>query len=136
MFLLCSLRRRSRVESDSVGQKLRGNEPFSAFRKLTIVAANLRQDIEFAYETLRFACNPGGKILFGNCLRPMSNALRPDVMTAPERLDEIAQILAKGLMRLRAGQSSPLSPDLGESSLDCADRQSGYADADSLEVEA
>lgn len=66
----------------------------------------------------------------------MSNALRPDLMTVPERLDEIAEILAVGLMRLRARQSSPLSPDLGESSLDCADRQSGYADPDSLEVEA
>lgn len=66
----------------------------------------------------------------------MSNALRPDLMSVPEGLDEIAEILAVGLMRLLARQSSPLSPDLGESSLDCADRQSGYADPDSLEVEA
>ena len=66
----------------------------------------------------------------------MSNALRPDLMTAPERLNEIAEILAVGLMRLLARQSSPLSPDLGESSLDCADRQSGHADQDPLEVKA
>lgn len=66
----------------------------------------------------------------------MSNALRPDLMTAPERLDEIAEILAAGLMRLWARQSSPLSPDCGESSLDCSGHQSGHADQDSLEVEA
>jgi hypothetical protein len=66
----------------------------------------------------------------------MSNALHPDHMTGPERLDEIAEILAVGLMRLRARQSSPLSPDRGESLLDCSGHQSGHADQDSLEVEA
>lgn len=59
----------------------------------------------------------------------MSNPLHPDLMTAPERLDEIAEILAVGLMRLRARQSSPLSAHRGESSLDCAGHQSGHADA-------
>ena len=39
----------------------------------------------------------------------MSNPLRPDLMTPAERLDEIAEILAAGLMRLRARQSSHLS---------------------------
>jgi hypothetical protein len=58
----------------------------------------------------------------------MSNALHPDLMTAPERLDEIAEILAAGLMRLRARQSSPLSPRSGESSLDYPAHQSGHAD--------
>lgn len=66
----------------------------------------------------------------------MSNALRPDRMTAPERLDEIADILAAGLMRLIDRQSSPLSAHHGESSLDCPARQSGHANPDSLEVEA
>ena len=47
------------------------------------------------------------------------NALKPDRMTAEERLDEVAEILAAGLMRLMSRQSSPLSADLGESSLDC-----------------
>lgn len=58
----------------------------------------------------------------------MSNALHPDLMTAPERLDEIAEILVAGLMRLTARKSTPLSAHSGESSLDCAGRQSGHAD--------
>jgi hypothetical protein len=51
-----------------------------------------------------------------------------DQMAAVERLDEIAEILASGLMRLRARQSSPLSLHAGESSLDCAGLRSGHAD--------
>ncbi|RAI46179.1 hypothetical protein CH341_00310 [Rhodoplanes roseus] len=66
----------------------------------------------------------------------MSNALRPDLMTAPERLDQIADILAAGLMRLLDRQSSPLSAHHGESSLDCPASQSGHATLDSLEVDA
>ena len=66
----------------------------------------------------------------------MSNELRPDLLTAPERLDEIADILTAGLMRLLDGQSSPLSAHHGESSLDCPARQSGHATSDSLEVDA
>ena len=61
-------------------------------------------------------------------LHPMSNALHPDLMSAAERLDEIAEILAAGLMRLRARQSTPLFPDGGDSSLDCSAHQSGHAD--------
>ena len=57
------------------------------------------------------------------------NSIDPGRMTAAERLAEIAEILAAGLMRLRARQSSPLSPDCGESSLDCPAHQSGHADA-------
>ena len=57
----------------------------------------------------------------------MSNGLHPDRMTPAERLDEIADILAVGLMRLRARKSSPLSPDPGESSLDFSPDQSGHA---------
>ena len=51
----------------------------------------------------------------------------PDVLTPAERLDEIAEILAAGLMRLRARQSSRLSADCGESSLDFSPDQSGHA---------
>ena len=65
-----------------------------------------------------------------------SNPLHPSHMTAPERLAEIAEILAAGLMRLRARQSSHLSPDYGESLLDCPGNQSGHADPNSLEVDA
>ena len=55
------------------------------------------------------------------------NALKPDLMTAAERLDEVAEILAAGLMRLNARQSTPLSADRGEGSLDCPGEQSGHA---------
>ena len=58
----------------------------------------------------------------------MSNALHPGHMTADERLAEVADILAAGLMRLKSRQSTPLSPHGGESSLDCAGHQSGHAD--------
>jgi hypothetical protein len=55
------------------------------------------------------------------------SALKPDLMTAAGRLDEIAEILAAGLSRLLARQSSPQSADRGDSSLDCAADQSGHA---------
>jgi hypothetical protein len=55
------------------------------------------------------------------------NALKPDLMTAAERLDEIADILAFGLQRLLARQSTVTSADCGDSSLDCAGQQSGHA---------
>lgn len=45
-----------------------------------------------------------------------------------DHLNEIADMLAIGLMRLRTRQSSELSPHARESSLDCAARQSGPAD--------
>ncbi len=50
-------------------------------------------------------------------------------LSAAQRLSEIAEILAAGLMRLRARKSSQISPDGGESSLDCAGTQSGHANA-------
>lgn len=54
---------------------------------------------------------------------------------ANERLVEIAEILVAGLIRLRARQSSALSADLGESSLDFTRQQSGPGDPNSLEVD-
>jgi hypothetical protein len=62
------------------------------------------------------------------------NSINPAHLSPAERLAEIAEILATGLMRLRARQSSHLSPDCGESSLDCPGNQSGHADPGSLEV--
>jgi hypothetical protein len=50
-------------------------------------------------------------------------------MSAAERLAEVAEILATGLMRLRARQSSQLSRQFGESSLDCVADRSGHANA-------
>ena len=46
------------------------------------------------------------------------NALDPDHMTVDERLDEVADILAIGLIRLRARKSRQLSSDRGDSCLD------------------
>ena len=37
----------------------------------------------------------------------MPNGLHPDLMTPAERLDEIAEILAAGILRLRARQRAP-----------------------------
>ena len=59
----------------------------------------------------------------------MINGLRPDLMSPAERLAEIAEILASGVVRLRARQSTPLLPSPGESSLDCAGDQSGHANS-------
>ena len=54
------------------------------------------------------------------------NALKPEHMTAAERLNEIAEILARGLQRVGVRQSSALPTDFGESSLHCSAPQSGH----------
>ena len=54
--------------------------------------------------------------------------LRPEQMNSEERLDEVAEILRRGLSGLLARQSSRLSAETGESSLDCLGGQSGDAD--------
>jgi hypothetical protein len=53
-------------------------------------------------------------------------------MSATERLVEIAEILAAGLVRLRLRQSSHLSSLTGDSSLDFALHQSGHDNAKSM----
>ena len=55
------------------------------------------------------------------------NPLLPDRMTASERLAEVASILAAGLMRLRARQSSRLSGVSENSCVDFTADQSGGA---------
>jgi hypothetical protein len=57
----------------------------------------------------------------------MASALKPHSMSTADRLNEIAEILAVGLMRLRARQSSSQSADFGEGLVDCAADQSGHA---------
>jgi hypothetical protein len=57
------------------------------------------------------------------------NAIPPNMLSAAERLDELGEILAVGLIRLHARKSSPFSAHRGESSLDCPAHQSGHADA-------
>jgi hypothetical protein len=54
------------------------------------------------------------------------NAISSGFLSADQRLSEIAEILAAGLMRLQARQSSRLSADRGECSVDCAAQQSGH----------
>ncbi len=56
------------------------------------------------------------------------NPLSPDLMTADERLAEVAEILAAGVVRLKARQSSHISVLTGENSLDCVARQSGHVE--------
>jgi hypothetical protein len=55
------------------------------------------------------------------------NPLNPDRMTAKERLAEVARILALGLIRLRARQSSQVSELKRESSLHIPLGRSGHA---------
>ena len=50
-----------------------------------------------------------------------------DAAVARERTAEIGEILALGLVRLRARQSSRTSSDTGESSLERVAHQSGHA---------
>ncbi len=54
-----------------------------------------------------------------------SNPLRPDHMSAAERVAELAEILAAGLVRLRTRQSSRLSADSRESPLHFTPAESG-----------
>lgn len=65
------------------------------------------------------------------CIEAGPNALRPDLMSDAERLDEAAEILARGVIRLRQRrkrQPTPLSREPGESSLDFTADQRRHAD--------
>ena len=55
------------------------------------------------------------------------NPLSPDRMSPAERLAELASILASGLVRLRARQSSRLSGERENSFVDFTAHQSGHA---------
>jgi hypothetical protein len=57
----------------------------------------------------------------------MHNLLHPDQMTGDERLAELAELLAAGLVRLFLKKSSPLSDDARESSLDLSPARRGHA---------
>ena len=46
------------------------------------------------------------------------NPLHPSRMTAPERISELTEILSLGLMRVRAAQSTALSPQSADFGLD------------------
>lgn len=55
------------------------------------------------------------------------NAIDPERMTPGERLAEVGHILGMALVRLHAGQSSPLSADHGDSYLDFPPDQRSHA---------
>ena len=57
------------------------------------------------------------------------NALRPDLMTADERLTEVAQILARGLLRLRRRETQRHCSHLERNSLDFSPDRSVHATA-------
>ena len=61
-----------------------------------------------------------------NIGKPDANGLHPDRMSAAERLAEIGEILAMGLMRLRARQSRSVSADHADSYLDFSANQRGH----------
>jgi hypothetical protein len=58
-----------------------------------------------------------------------ANALHPDLMTADQRLTEVAQILAAGLMRLRQRGSSSSCNRLEKNGLDFSPDRSVHATA-------
>ncbi|BAE50003.1 hypothetical protein amb1199 [Paramagnetospirillum magneticum AMB-1] len=64
---------------------------------------------------------------FRNANHPMSIALHPRHMSASERLNEVAEILSTGAMRLIDRKSRSLSANSGDSSLDFTAHQSVHA---------
>jgi hypothetical protein len=57
----------------------------------------------------------------------MSRGLDPDRMTAAERLDEIAGILAAGIIRARARLRAPQGSTREQLAVDFSPRRSGHA---------
>ena len=66
-------------------------------------------------------------------LQTMQPSSLQDRAETRARIAEIGEILALGLVRLRARQSSQMSADAGESSLDCVGHQSGDANPEKPE---
>jgi hypothetical protein len=64
----------------------------------------------------------------------MRNTPAHDPSSARERITEIGEILALGLVRLKARKSSQLSGTTGESSLACVADQSGHANSETGEM--
>lgn len=73
---------------------------------------------------LLFSTSPPGRITIGMVDR---NPVTPTTAEARERIAEIGAILALGLVRLRARQSSRLSAPTGESLVASPGTQSGHA---------
>jgi hypothetical protein len=64
----------------------------------------------------------------------MPNALNPDLMTPAERLAEVGQILAAGVMRRNAMKSSGLSAETGDCFVDLPRRKSGSGDGKTFRI--
>jgi hypothetical protein len=60
-------------------------------------------------------------------LWPMSKPFNPNLMTPAERLDEIAEILAAGILRLRARLRGPRGSTAEQVSVDFSPGRSGHA---------
>jgi hypothetical protein len=57
----------------------------------------------------------------------MSRCLDPELMAASERLDEVAEILAAGIIRVRARLRAPQGSTAEQVSVDFSPRRSGHA---------
>jgi hypothetical protein len=79
----------------------------------------------------RFGCFAGAAIAppsIGNDAdTDMPNPLHPDLMTPAERLDEIAEILAAGILPVRARVRAPRGSTAEQVRLDFSPRRSGHA---------
>jgi hypothetical protein len=64
------------------------------------------------------------------------NPYIPQELAPTDRIAEVAEILAAGLMRLRARKSSRIFGEGGESSVDFMPHQSGHANGFSRETDA
>jgi hypothetical protein len=56
----------------------------------------------------------------------MAYALHPDLMTPAERLDEIAELLAAGILRVRAHLRAPRGSTAEQVRVDFSPRRSGH----------
>ena len=60
-------------------------------------------------------------------ITPLSKPLNPDFMTPAERLDEIAEILAAGILRVRARLRAPRGSTAEQVRVDFSPKRSGHA---------
>ena len=62
------------------------------------------------------------------------NPLCPERMSPEARIEELGRILAAGVIRLNAAQSSSLSADIGDSFVDFSPRKSGGRHAKRIRI--
>jgi hypothetical protein len=71
---------------------------------------------------------PNGRAAPDQSVALLPNALRPDLMTPAERLDEIAEILAAGILRVRARLRAPQGSTAEQVRVDFSPDRSMHAD--------